>query len=87
MCMYLQNLIRTKGQGISKGKFDVFNSSKKTNQKLNLRAEKLLRSFFGRIEDTTLPWTQQFLFEIKLSLLCEKIQSKHVVPCQPNNLW
>ena len=60
---------------------------KKTNQKLNLRAEKLLRSFFGRIEDTTLPWTQQFLFEIKLSLLCEKIQSKHVVPCQPNNLW
>ena len=57
--MYLQNLIRTKDQVISKGKFSVFNSSKKRTKKINFcpslsTTAELLRSFFGRIEDTTI---------------------------------
>ena len=60
--MYLQNLIRTKGQVISKGKFGVFNSSKKRTKNINFCPSLLEQNFcIHFLEELK---TQQSFFEI-----------------------
>ena len=82
--------VATKGQLISKGKFSVFNSLKKTNLKILIFALAYWGSFFGRIEKNQKArskLTDLYKYLVATQIWRGRTEDKKANPAPPIDTW